>query len=770
MSKFNHEFKTAEKGEKYIVYECGRNVARIDFISGSAFRVAIYKKDEEMLPSFSVCPDNAPFSKNGRDRLSLNGFEGFSAKHSEKDGKDIFSLCENTVLEVERHNFLLSLYKDGKLLFCDRAPLAYNLENEFGNGSFHYLSRADGEKIFGLGDKGGELDKAGRSFRFETTDCMGYDAKQSDPLYKHIPFYICENSNGSYGVFYDTTDTSYIDFGKEINNYYQHYKYFSTQDNALVYYVFMGTKLSVLKQFASLCGKQPLPPKWSFDYCASTMAYTDAERSQEKMHDFIEMLKKYDISCGGFYLSSGYTSIGDRRYVFNWNTDKFPDVKGFVEEFSQNGIELIPNIKPAFLVDHPLYNEIKEKGLFVKNSDSTPFITEFWDGFGSYLDFTNEEAFEFWKGKVKETLLDNNITATWNDNNEFDIKDTDALARGFSKEVKASRIRSALTYLMVASSYQAQTQLRPNLRPFLSTRSGGVGVRRFAQTWSGDNRSEFSDLRYCHNIGLTMSLSSLFFYGHDLGGFSGEMPSRELLLRWIQHGIFEPRLTIHSWNSDGSATMPWSYEDSVDSVRKLFAQRKKLMPYLYSCAYNSTEKDEPINAPTFLYYDDEKLYSYTDSMLVGKDILVYFVFDEGKQEVEAYLPKGDDWYLNGKLYHGGETVKLNISPTDEMKYFIKSGCVLASDESPYGFACKEDVAFYVYPKQRGDFESEFFSDDGKSFEYLDGNCTKLKFNVHCAEDEIVLSYQNLGKNKIVPKIKMGVSDCRTLKIECSDNI
>lgn len=769
MSKFNHEFKTAEKGEKYAVYQCDKNVARIDFISSSAFRVAIYKNVEELLPSFSVCPDNAPFSRNGRDRLSVKGFEGFAPSYSDEGNKDVFTFGENVVLKVEKHNFLLSLYKDEQLLFADRTPLAYNFENEFGDGSFHYLSRDDGERIFGLGDKGGELDKAGRSFRFETTDCMGYDAKNSDPLYKHIPFYICENSIGIYAIFYDTTETSYIDFGKEINNYYQHYKYFSSKDNALVYYVFTGTKLSVLKQFASICAKQPFPPKWSFDYCASTMAYTDAERSQEKMHDFIETLKKYDFSCGGFYLSSGYTSIADRRYVFNWNKEKFPDVKAFVEEFSQNGIELIPNIKPAFLVDHPLYEELKQKGLFVKNPDSTPFITEFWDGFGSYLDFTNEEAFDFWKSKVKETLLDNNITATWNDNNEFDIKDTDAVSCGFSKKVKANRIRSVLTYLMVASSYQAQTQLNPQLRPFLSTRSGGVGVRRFAQTWSGDNRSEFSDLRYCHNIGLTMSLSSLFFYGHDLGGFSGDMPSRELLLRWIQHGIFEPRLTIHSWNSDGSATMPWSYEDIVVSVRNLFAQRKRLLPYLYTCAYNSVENDEPINAPLFLYYDDEKLYSNTDSMLVGKDVLVYFVFDEGKQTIDAYLPKGDDWYLGNVLYKGGETVKLTVSMTDQMPYFVKSGCVLATDEAQYGFNCKEDVVFYVYPKQSGIFESEFFNDDGKSFEYLNGNCTKLKFFVKCTEKEIVVSYQNLGGNKIDPVIKMGVDDSRTLKIERADD-
>lgn len=756
--KFNHNFSLVQESESGLFYSCENINARVDAVSDSCVRVAIYKTGEEILPTFSVCPDNAPLTPMGRDRLSLDGFTSPVLSKNTSGNVHAFTLPCGIEIKIDTHNFLLSYFENGVRLFGDRAPLAYNFENEFGADNFHYVSRADDEKIFGLGDKCGEIDKAGRAFRIETSDSMGYDAKNSDPLYKHIPFYICENSVGSYGVFYDTSDTSYIDLGREINNYYEHFKFFQTNDNCLVYYVFFGSKLSVLRQFCALCGRQAFPPKWSFDYCASTMAYTDAERSQEKMSEFIRTLKKYDLSCKGFYLSSGYTSIGDRRYVFNWNTDKFPDIDGFVSEFSENGIELIPNIKPAFLVDHPLYGEIAEKGLFVKNPDGTPFVTEFWDGLGSYIDFTNPNGFEFWASHVKSALLDHGITATWNDNNEFDIKDPDASAAGFTSPVRASRIRPILTYLMVASSYKAQTAMYPEIRPFLSTRSGGIGLRRFAQTWSGDNRTAFEDLRYCHNIGLTMSMSGLHFYGHDLGGFSGDMPSRELLLRWLQHGIFEPRLAVHSWNSDGSATMPWSYPEVIDSVRALFAERKRLLPYIYDCAYRSVTADTPMNAPTFLYFDDKKLYENTDCLMLGENILVYFAFDEGETQVQAYLPKGADWYLGGKLYHGGDTVDLEILPTDEMPFFVKAGCVMPEDIAPYGFGCDEEVVFTVYPIEKGEFESEFFSDDGKGYGYLEDDCVKLKFTVKCDENEVQVKWTNLGKREIEVRVRL-CDDC-----------
>ena len=80
---------------------------------------------------------------------------------------------------------------------------------------------------------------------------------------------------------------------------------------------------------------------------------------------------------------------------------------------------------------------------------------------GSYLDFTNSDAFDFWGSQVTEKLLDFGIDATWNDNNEFDIKATDAVAAGFGEKVSACRIRPILTYLMVLSSYKAQMKKYP---------------------------------------------------------------------------------------------------------------------------------------------------------------------------------------------------------------------------------------------------------------------------------------------------------------------
>ena len=761
MPKFSHSFALLDSGESYRVYCTDTHIARLDFVGVQTVRVAIYKRDEaeNILPTFLINPENG-LLLSGRDRLSTDGFE-MAEPEVQSGEENTIILNEKYSIKIDKNNFLLSFFENGRKLFGDRTPLSYNLDGEFGKGSFHYLSREEGEKIFGLGDKTGDINKSGRSFKIEATDCMGFDASSSDPLYKHVPFFICKNSVGTYGILYDTSDSSYFDFGREINNYYGPYKYFSTEDNCLVYYVFLGSMTDILKQLNTVCGRQAFPPKWSFDYCASTMAYTDAENSAELMDGFLEKLAKLDFSCGGFYLSSGYTSIGAQRYVFNWNREKFPSPERFVKDFEDRGIHIIPNIKPAFLNTHPMYEELAKKGLFVKSEDGSPFLTQFCDGLGSYLDFTNPEAFCFWKNQVKEKLLDLGMIATWNDNNEFDIKDTSAKAMGFGNgEVNASRIRNTLTYLMAASSYTAQTEKAPSKRPFLSSRCSTLAIRRLAQTWSGDNRTEFKDLRYCSKIGLTLSLSGLGFYGHDLGGFTGDMPSRELLLRWLQLGVFQPRFTIHSWNKDGSATMPWSYEDKTDSVRALFAQRKKLLPYMYNCAYKSHKDGLPINAPLFLYYLDGE--TECDCFMFGRDIIVAPVFDEGETKAQLVLPKGDGWYFGGSYYDGGQVLSYELPADSQVPFAVRAGSVIPYDEAQYGFDSDTDIAFTVYPLKSGEFEAEYFDDDGEGYGYLDGECTQIKFNVSCTEGEITVSYQNLANIKTEPVLRLCEGETRKL--------
>ena len=53
---------------------------------------------------------------------------------------------------------------------------------------------------------------------------------------------------------------------------------------------------------------------------------------------------------------------------------------------------------------------------------------------------------------------------------------------------------------------------------------------------------------------LGMGLSGVANIGSDVGGFYGPAPEEELFVRWVQNGIFMPRFSIHSTNTDNTVT------------------------------------------------------------------------------------------------------------------------------------------------------------------------------------------------------------------------
>jgi alpha-glucosidase len=61
---------------------------------------------------------------------------------------------------------------------------------------YHYLKREPDEMYFGLGERAGVTNRAGQSYRLTNLDAMGYNARTTDPLYKHIPYYLTWKSPG----------------------------------------------------------------------------------------------------------------------------------------------------------------------------------------------------------------------------------------------------------------------------------------------------------------------------------------------------------------------------------------------------------------------------------------------------------------------------------------------------------------------------------------------------------------------------------------------
>ena len=670
--KFDHRFQLIEQTPSRRVYAADGVTMRLDFFD-HILRVALIRDGAPLFPTWSVCPGGGEVPLEGRDRLSTEGFSP-SSPAAEEDERELRFSLDGVDFTVEKKNFRITARNDRGILYADRSGLGYNFDGELGEGFAHYTRREEGERIFGLGDKGGAVNKSGRSFTLAATDAMGFSAKDSDPLYKQLPFYICENGAGSYGIFYDTYSNGRADFGREHDNYYEPFSSFRFEEESMVFYLILGMTAQIVRRFTALCGGAAAVPEWAWRYCGSTMEYTDAPDADRRLRGFAERCEKEGVRAGGFYLSSGYTQIGEQRCVFHWNTDKNPSPEGLADFFRERGMELVANVKPAFLTTHPLYDELAEKGYFLRYADGRAACFPFWGGMASYLDFTNRGAYEFWKNCVREQLVEKGYRHIWNDNNEYDVLDADVLADGFGHETRARLIRPLFSYLMARASREACLEaMGEDFVPFNVSRCAIAPTQRVATTWTGDNRTDFEDLRYNHRQAMTMALSGFSFFGADIGGFAGPQPDRELFLRWLQYGVFTPRFVLHSWKPGEQSTMPWLYPELMDSVRRLFELRERLLPYLRSEYERKRGLYEPLIRPVFL---DEPGYDCeSDCFFCGDEILACPVFDRGAEAVTVTLPQCEKlWRLRGgsEVFPGGMTVTVPCLPTDEPVWFARA--------------------------------------------------------------------------------------------------
>ncbi|MFW5873738.1 MAG: TIM-barrel domain-containing protein [Bacillota bacterium] len=750
--------------------------ARFYVLEEDIIRVLFMEEDElKINKTWSVAPglDDIPFE--GRDRLDNSLFSLPDYKHQVEDNQVIIKTKELKAT-INLDGFKISWYAryNGQWFnFAnDRKTQAYNL-NYWDDKKYHYLKRNKDEQYFGLGEKAGEIDRYGKRYRMLTIDAMGYNAQSTDPLYKHIPFYITRNKNNGYafGIFYDNMAESVFDMGAELDQYHGLYRYYMAESGDLDYYIISGPSIKkVTEKFSWLTGKTNFSPKWSLGYSGSTMSYTDSPDAQKELTNFINDCEHYDIPCDSFQLSSGYTSIDDKRYVFNWNYSKIPEPKKMVQTFKDNGIKLCANIKPCLLIDHPRYEEAIKKDLFIKNNNNQVEVSQFWDNPGSYLDFTNQETIDWWKNNVKEKLLKFGINSTWNDNNEYEIWSDDAYAAGFGDQINMQLIRPLQSLLMMKASFEAQKEFASDKRPYLISRSGCPGMQRYVQTWSGDNYTSWETLKYNIKMGLGLTLSGIYNFGHDVGGFAGPAPEAELLVRWVQNGIFHPRFTIHSWNDDQSANEPWMYPEVVDLIRDAIKFREKIKPYLYTLLYQSHADFKPIIRPVFYEFaDDEKTFDQDLEFMLGKYMLIANVIEKGVTSRELYLPENNAWYNYNKseVYQGGSKITVSVSLAS-IPLFIREGAIIPVNDQEISFNSAKEVerGFMIYPYlDSGEEEYYLFEDDGESYGYLDDEYKKIKFNLKCSSEKISLQIKIEGSYNLPYKqIKLHFPETEKRKI------
>jgi alpha-glucosidase len=597
------------------------------------------------------------------------------------------------------------------------------------------MPAGEGTSLYGTGEVAGSLLRNGARTVCWNTDSFEYtEANQS--LYQSHPWVLAVREDGSsFGVLADTTCRCEIDLSTDIR--------FSVPGDAppfAVYVIERDTPQQVVAALGDLTGTMPMPPRWALGYQQSRWSYEPASRALEVAREF----RARRIPCDVIWLDIDYM---DGFRCFTFDSHKFSDPRGLNRELHGLGFKSVWMIDPGIKVDpaYHAYKQGREGDHFLKDHRGEEYHGKVWPGECAFPDFTREMTRRWW-GELYREFLDTGIDGVWNDMNEPAVFDNDEKQMpednvhradpGLGGPGTHARYHNVYGMLMVRATREGIARLRPNLRPFVLTRSNFIGGQRYAATWTGDNKSTWEHLAWSIPMALNLGLSGQPFVGPDIGGFAGEADPK-LFARWMGIGALLPFARGHTIK-DSKPHEPWAFgEECENTCRLALERRSRLLPYFYTLFHEASRWGVPIVRPVFFADPaDPKLRAVDDCFLLGPDVLVRCRVNEN-EPCTSPMPGGfwrpfdpsprpdgsSDPDLPDLFFRGGSIVPL--------------GPVLQHDgERPL-----DPLTLIVTPDGRGQARGILYEDAGDGHAHEDGFFRQTSYFAFQEEDHITLQPQ-----------------------------
>jgi len=658
---------------------------------------------------------------------------------------------------INRSNMKLTFKdRDGNIINQDEKGFHWEEYHQSGGNIVKQSKNVfDKEMYFGLGDKPHSLNLRGKRLQIWGTDEYGFE-KETDPIYKNIPFYMGLHDSIGYGIFFDNTFRSFFDFASERNSACS----FWAEGGEMNYYFIAGPELiDVVRRYTMVTGTPDLPPLWALGYHQCKWSYYPESNVREVTEKFRELR----LPADAIYFDIDYM---DGFRCFTWDNERFPNPKKLVSDLKENGFKSIVIIDPGIKIDpeYDIYKEAFEKGYFCKRGDGPLMKGKVWPGDCYFPDFTNPEVREWWAGLFNELIADVGIAGVWNDMNEPAVFETPN--KSFPDDVRhdydghdCSHRKAHNVYGMQmarATFHGVKKSIHPE-RPFVITRSAYSGAQRYCLGWTGDNKSSWEHLLVANRQVQRMAVCGFSFVGSDVGGFI-DHPSPELYTRWMQLATFHPFFRTHSSGDHGDQE-PWSFgEKTIDLVRKTLELRYRLLPYMYTTFYQYVSNYMPMTKPiSYVYQDDVNAITREDEFILGDNILVCPVSQPNTSTQFMYLPKGDwfDFYSN-EVTTGGHSMDVAVT-METIPVFIKAGAVIPLYPVQQYVGEKEikEITLQVYVGGEEN-NSYLYEDRGNGKEHRSG-----KFNYRNFK-----SQSGAQSFKITQHVQRGYKQgCETFKME-----
>ena len=711
---------------------CAQGV-KIEFFTPSVVHVVKYQ-GQAVSPESKVIiakPQDVKFTRKGNATSSSN----LTVKLDDKTGCITFLDAKGKVLLREKsHSF---------------APLnqTFTLDKD--------------EAIYGLGTiQNGKMNRRGEHKRMEQSNLEDFQN-------------VIQSIKG-WGIYWDNyAPTQFDDDARGMS--------LTSEAGDVIDYYFMygGSADGVIAQMRFLSGDVPMFPLWTYGFWQSKERYKTAAETES----IVDKYRELQVPLDGI--------IQDWQY---WGSNYLWNAMDFLSEDFARGPQMIKNVHQKhahFMISiwasfGPMtqqFRELDAKGLLLPIetwpqsgiSHVWPPIMEYPSGVKVYDAFSPEARAIYWKYLKK--LYDYGTDAWWMDSTDpdfFNPRESD-----YQHPVTGGTwrsLRNAFPLETVRGIYQSQRKDDRGKRVFIMTRSAFAGQQHYGSNmWSGDVASSWEMLRNQIPCGLSFTLTGNPNFNTDIGGFfcgsyntkgAGSAPKnpqfQELYVRWMQYGLFCPVFRSHGADAPREI---WQFgqkgEPVYDAIEKQIRLRYRLLPYLYSTAWQVTSNNQSYLRPLFSdFAADKKVWDLTDEFMFGSSILAAPIVEaqytqekiiredamtgwerkevSGESAAQAdwgetktatkYLPKGANWYdfWTGKLYKGGQNVVLTTT-LDKVPMFVRAGSILPlGPEMQYvGEKSWDNLEIRIYPGADGEFS--LYEDEGDGYNYEQGYYSNIIF-------------------------------------------
>ncbi len=648
---------------------------------------------------------------------------------------------------AETPDLAVTLERDsGQLAVRNRAgtilleSTAYGLEPARVSGEETYHIHAsfkamENECYYGLGQHQlGWMDQRGREV------LLWHDYESEGGEITAVPFLV---TNRGYGLIFDNPSRlKVLPGGADGLTRWQ-----AEVGDALSFFIIQGaTSDGIYEGYRFLTGPTPLPPKKGLGYIQCKQRYA----SQAEL-----------LEVGRKYRQKGYPC--DLLVVdwFHWKVlgdldldpESWPDPAAMNAELAGMGMEVMISCWPRFMKESRHYSFLEERGWFMKDESGRTLYGTPQDQRGALIDTTNPDCARWYWETIQAGYGKRGFSSWWTDENEPDI----CPHRFYLHAGTGARIHNIYPLLHSRAIYEGHRRDRAD-RCLILSRSAYLGAQQYGATfWSSDIYPTWDVFRRQVPAGLNFCASGLAYWSADIGGWQA-LPDRkpadesykallietkgagnvigahrdypELYVRWFQYGAFSPTFRAHGTRSENEV---WSFGPEAEQILvKYLKLRYRLLPYIYSLAFRTSQNGAPFMRALFMDFpDDPRVRDIKDQYMFGPAFLVAPVTAQGLTEREVYLPAGTDWYdyWTNRRYEGGATVNA-AAPLDTLPLFVRAGAIIPHGE-PIEHTGQRQARIELHVYAGSDSTFDLYDDDGVTYNYEKGDYTL----VHIAWDD-----------------------------------